>query len=467
MNDPALPADTNAMTSSSPSRATLSTLPVEMLDRILQLVDNSDLINLRYVSKYICAVANRPFAVRNFRTRRHMVTEHSLKALLAISAHETFGAYFKNIIFSPARALRAIESDDSENDGIVVDDSFVQSGKFSDLMQQVLSNLKQHSDSIAIGLQEDPWLGHSYRHQDPVTSSPHLFHGEKAFCQAAKLGTVSKTFETLKLLFAEICAAAVNINDLSIEYSWHAGHDVKRRIHKAIEKFLKSRKSSIDLHFRWDSSATLEYKHLQKFLRFSESSLLLDRSYNRDSVLLLDDIVQRLVGNSLLELYLRDLDVDRLTSLDMYLKHSLQTITLDDIALDSSFFAGDLHSNLFERLSEMRDLRHCKLHRLQYALPTDDEKSHFVMQTRSGTYRSQWEMLLLVFPDGKFEFELQGANISQQLKDLAAYTAAAERKKVQETETTREVTDYRVVGAGVAIPEDKDFEDCYRAAIMP
>ncbi|KAG9531192.1 hypothetical protein KCU93_g2000, partial [Aureobasidium melanogenum] len=143
MDNTAPLADTNAMTFSSPTKATLSTLPVEMLDKICRLVDYPDLVNLRCVNKYICAVANKPFAIRSFSTRRHVVTEHSLKALLAISAHETFGAHIKKIILSPVRAFRAalesLDSDDSGNDimELVVDDSFVKSGKFSDLTQHI------------------------------------------------------------------------------------------------------------------------------------------------------------------------------------------------------------------------------------------------------------------------------------------------------------------------------------------
>ncbi|KAH0267966.1 hypothetical protein KCU91_g9721, partial [Aureobasidium melanogenum] len=436
MDDEVLDLGINAMTSSSPTRATLSTLPIEVLDEIFWLVHRSDLVNLRYVSKYICAVANRPFAVRNFRTRRHVVTEHSLKALLAISAHETFGAYFKNILLSPARALSAaLGLGHSEKH--VVDDSFVQSGRFSDLMQKVLSNLKQHSDSIAIGVHEDYCMGHGSLDQRFMGSERQVSYGERALCEAAKFGTVFQTSETLELLLAEMQTAAISVNGLSIEFAWYSGDPARLRTHKAIKKVLGLRNASIDLRFLWDCNGLLEYKHSQKLLRFSESSLLLDRLDHRNDVLFLDDIVQQLADKSLLELCLRDIDVGHLASLDMYFTQSLQTITLDELALGSIFFAENLYSNTFDCLSELPDLRHCKLHKLHYVLQDQGPR---VMQTRSGTYRSRWIYLLLVFPNGKFEFEIQGADMSQRLKDLAAYTAAAERKKIQETETIREIT---------------------------
>ncbi|KAG9597933.1 hypothetical protein KCU77_g6464, partial [Aureobasidium melanogenum] len=453
MDDPALLTDTNAMTSSSPTRATLSTLPVEMLDRILRLVDYSHLVNLRCVNKYICAVANKPFAIRSFSTRRHVVTEHSLKALLAISAHETSGAHIKKIILSPVRAFRAalesLDSDDSGNDimELVVDDSFVESGKFSDLMQRVLSNLKQHSDSIVIGVHDGCCMACRDRYPVPAPKRQ-PYYGEKACSGAADLGTVCRASEIFALLVAEMHAASIDISGLDIEMVRHCNFDPKSKTLKAIDEFLRSRNSSIDLHLQSDY---LEYKHLQKSLRFSRSSSLLYSNHNFDERF----IVQRLADKSLSELYLQDLRIVRLAFLDVYFAQSLQTVALEDISLHLESFSSDLYSNMFERLSKLRDLRHCKLHKLEYTLPFD-RTSTCVMRTQSGTFPSAFRNLLLVFPDGKSEFEIQGTAVSQQLKDLAAYTAAAERNKIQETDTNRGVFNHRVTGFGVLVLDEED-----------
>lgn len=460
MDDSTLLADSDAMTRASPAKPTLSTLPIEMLDRIFWLVDNSDLVNLRLVCRLICDVANRPFAIRNFSTMCHVVTEESMQTLLAVSAHVTLGAHIRNITLSPVRAISAVPElyfSNIEDDGIVVDDSFIKSGKFSDLMQQVLSNFKQHSDSIAIGVKEDCCLRHSRLDQYFVVPKRQLFHGERAFCEAAEFGTVFETSETLELLFAEMRAAAININTLEIELARYSCYDVRGKTQRTIKRLLESCNPSIDLKIQWKNRGMLEYKHLQSSLRFSASSLLLDRSDYRADVWLLDDIVSHIADRSVWELYLRDLDIGRLSFLDMYFIQSLRTVALADINLSSTYFAEDLYSNMFERLLRMPDLRHCKLHRLHYSLQQDNDWSPHVMQTRSARYPSEWETLLLVFPDGKFEFEIQGADISQQLKDLAAYTAAAEKEKVRETETAYQVIDYRVVGTGMPIIEQEDF----------
>ncbi|KEQ59097.1 uncharacterized protein M437DRAFT_58081, partial [Aureobasidium melanogenum CBS 110374] len=225
------------MAGSAFRRLTLATLPTEMLGRIFWLVDSADLINLRLVCKLICATANKPFAVRNFETRRHNVTEDSFKVLLAISAHETFGAYLKNIVLCPARTLRAVlESDVGENDGIVVDNSFIRSGRFSELMQQALSNIKQHSDSIAIGVHEDYYLERYCRHDCPMIPKRKLFYGEKDFYETAKFGTVLEMPEALELLFAEMRAASISINGLGVDLARHSCYDAEGETQKAIGK---------------------------------------------------------------------------------------------------------------------------------------------------------------------------------------------------------------------------------------
>lgn len=471
MDESALLADTNAMTSSSPATATLSTLPVEVLDRVFWLVDRSDLVNLRLVCKFVSAVANRPFAIHSFSTRRHVVTEHSLKALLAISAHETFGAHVKNIILSPLRALRAaigsLDSDDSGDDDIielVLDDSFVESGKFSDLMQQVLSNIKQHSDSIVIGLHDGRCVACSCCERNFVSAERQPYYGEKAFREAAKHGTVRKASETFALLVAEMHAASIDISRLDIELACYCNFDPQSKTLTVVDEFLELRNLSIELHVQWGSETTLEYKHLRKSLRLSSSSLLFHYTYNSDGF----RIVERLKDKSLSELHLQGLRMSRLASLAMFSTQSLKTVALQGIRMQLGSFSGNLYSKMFERLSKLQNLRHCELHKLEYILPSGMDRADISwMRTQFGTFPSAVHHLLLIFPNGKSEFEIQGDDVSHQLRDLAAYTAAAEKNKVQEAMTNGIIFNHRVTGFGVLPVEQEDLEQPSSALVTP
>lgn len=456
MDQPAPPVYTLIMARSTSTKPSLSTLPVELLDQIFQLVDDPDLISLRSVSKSVCAVASRPFAVRNFTTCYHVVTRPSFETLLAISAHSIFGSYIKRITLCPAYAiLRYHNLYNLEDEHTVVDDSFVRSGKFSVLIQQILANIGQHSNSVTISIHEDFHLERG-PHDTLFEDTPRqLYHGERAirdnFC-----GSVYKTSETLELVLAEMRVAEIDINGLELN-SIHrnSGYATKLKSYKVVTKFLESRGSPINLCLTWDGNGVLEYNFSQKRLCFSNSSLLLDPAVNRPDALFIKETVRWLVDSSFSELCLRDLDVNRLSYLDVYFTQSIETLTLEDIKLGSVFLAQGVYSALFQRLSGLPNLKHCKFHRLHYALPSDGRSD---IQLISGRYESKWSSLLLIFPDGKFELEIQGADILGKLEDLAAYTAAAEERKVREIEAAGVLTEYRIMGADAPILEEQDPE---------
>jgi hypothetical protein len=90
MDEPASLANSTVMENLSFSKPSLTTLPTELIDKIFSFIDNLGLINLRLVSRSVCAIANRPFAVENFANSHHVVTRHSFDTLLAVSAHDIF-----------------------------------------------------------------------------------------------------------------------------------------------------------------------------------------------------------------------------------------------------------------------------------------------------------------------------------------------------------------------------------------
>lgn len=450
MDRPAPPADSPVMARATSAKPSLSTLPVELLDGIFQLVDNSDLIKLRFVSKTICAIASRPFAARNFTSCYHVMSKHSFETLLAISAHSIFGTCIKKIMVNSTRAILGYRN------RFVEDDWFVESGEFSNLMPQILANIRRHTGSITIGILE--FYG-GYK-----STNRQRFHGENLFL-AAGLEISSRPSETLELVLAQMNAARVDINGLhfTVELSQNADNLANLKMYKMVAKFLKSRDSPIDLRFAWEENkGLLEYNHLRSRLYFSAPTMALDPAHF--DVEFIEETVQWLSETSLSDVHLQDLVVDCLPFLEVYLTQSVQTITLYDIKVRSTHFAQGLYSDLFQSLSEFPNLRYCKFHRFHYKLSFPDGENE--MQLISGTYESNWNSLLLIFPDGKFEIVIQGADTSKQLKKLAAYTTAAERRKVQEIEAAGILVEYRVMGADTPIfeEEDDDYPICFRSS---
>jgi hypothetical protein len=449
MDGPTSLTDLATTSKSNFARPALFALPTEIIDKIFSFVDNSGLVNLRLVSRSVCAIANRPFAVKNFASSHHVVSRESFETLLAVSAHSFFGAYIKSIMISPYRkVLDRLDPQDPDEDAIV-DDLFIQTRGFSELMPKILANVRQHSGSVTIGILEfyGEWAG-THRQR---------FHDENAL--KGGMGIVTRPSETLGIVLAKAREAGIEINGLHFNLHVNRRFDdvANLKMYKLVTKFLKSRDSPIDLHFTWDDKGLLEYNHLRGHLCFSASSILLNRAH--PDVLFVEGIVRLLADTSFSNLHLQQLDVDCLPNLEAYFTQSLQTITLEDIRLNSTLFAPGLYSNLFQRLSELPDLRHCKFNMLHYSLQYADEiVPPLAIQFSSRYYRSAWESLLLIFPDGKPKVEIQGADIPRQLEDLAAYTAAAEKRKVHEVEAAGELVDRRVMGADVStIGKEEDF----------
>jgi hypothetical protein len=451
MEGPTFSTDLATPSKSNPAKPSLLTLPTEIVEKIFSFVDSPGLVSLRLVSRSVCAIANRPFAVKKFASSHHVVSRESFETLLAVSAHSFFGAHIKSIMISPYRkVLDRLDPQDVDEDAIV-DDLFIQTRGFSELMPKILANVRRHSGSVTIGILEF----YGYR----AGTHRQRFHGENAL--DGGMGLVPRPSETLGIVLAKAREAGIEINGL--HFNLHVDRrrffeDVANpKMYKLVTKVLKSRDSPIDLRFTWSDKGLLEYNHLRSHLCFSASSILLDRAY--PDVLFVEETVRWLAERSFSNLHLQQLDVDCIQNLEVYFTQSLQTITLKDIRLNSTLFAPSLYGNLFQRLSELPELRHCIFNMLHYSLQYADEiVPPLAINLISGHYRSACESLVLIFPDGKPKVEIQGADVSRQLEDLAAYTAAAEKRKVHEVEAAGRLVDRRVMGADVSTKgNEEDF----------
>lgn len=95
-----------ATNKNSPSEAPVSfngrinSLPAEMLDVLASKVDANDLANFRLTCKRLCAAAAKHFGAKRLAHRRFILTEHSLRGLVDLTAHDVFGYFVKGISLS-------------------------------------------------------------------------------------------------------------------------------------------------------------------------------------------------------------------------------------------------------------------------------------------------------------------------------------------------------------------------------
>jgi hypothetical protein len=80
-------------------------LPNELLSMIAHECDPADLKNLRLTSRLMHQVSTVPFARKYFSRRRFLLTYQSMKALVDITAHPTFGPYLTCITFGTYRLI--------------------------------------------------------------------------------------------------------------------------------------------------------------------------------------------------------------------------------------------------------------------------------------------------------------------------------------------------------------------------
>jgi hypothetical protein len=81
--------------------ASIYCLSPELITMIADCLGSDDLFNFRLCSQYFTNSSLRLFTNRFFRERIHLLTQHSLLALLDISRHQVFGASIHTVTITP------------------------------------------------------------------------------------------------------------------------------------------------------------------------------------------------------------------------------------------------------------------------------------------------------------------------------------------------------------------------------
>lgn len=96
--------------SSNCIRPTLQTVPHELILDIIGSVDPKDLISLRLTCRDVSACTLVRFSKVHFSERRHILTKHSLQALIDITAHPVYGKDVRSISLGSSRLCQSTYS---------------------------------------------------------------------------------------------------------------------------------------------------------------------------------------------------------------------------------------------------------------------------------------------------------------------------------------------------------------------
>ncbi|THX76121.1 hypothetical protein D6D04_06993 [Aureobasidium pullulans] len=464
------------------ARSILPTLPPELLGRVFDFVDDKDLISLRLVCRDICAAANRPFAICFFANSQHVATKHSIQALVNITAHGVFSPYIKTVTICSARIATHVlderdntedtdeediepheepgeeadgeaDDNDDESDDVgetLVDTSFVRSGQFVRLLKIAFSNIRETSRYVAIGVSNDYRSRRSFLN---ISLSPKRRpYGWRTMIDASNI--IFRTGDTLNIILAAASDSGCQINGLSVVYYMPCLDDDGYEMKKALERFFQTCTSPLDIYFDWKGFSVIEYvcreESVNLFGHFVSSR------GNNDAQSPVDAVVRWILKQPMRDFYADSFKFSDLSFSDIYFVDSLEDVMLTRLELQSSPFGKDSYSNLFERLAAMPNLRLCEFYKFKYQIPR--QYDGYSVELRSGTYPAKRDNLYLLFPNNQICLNVSGENVSQQLLDLAAYTSAAERKKIQAIEADGEVKDPWVSALDIS-HEPRKFAD--------
>jgi hypothetical protein len=120
-------------------------LPPEILDRVIDLIQDRTLNNIRAASKSLEERTRYEFIRRHFRERNHMMTRFGIETLVNISRHPFFGPALKVVTFN-------VSTD-------ALDAEYLDREQFCNSIRDIFSNIKRYQthqhNGITIGLSDN------------------------------------------------------------------------------------------------------------------------------------------------------------------------------------------------------------------------------------------------------------------------------------------------------------------------
>lgn len=189
---------------------TLSTLPPELVERIVQVADPKSLIALRLTCRSLANYALIPFCQSHFTERKHTFSTYSLQALIDITAHPLFGTFVRSIRIGSSR-LESIVGYTCGLEVIKDQTHLSKANSGAILLKTALNNINDHGHSVSIGVWDD-------------IASPG-WGAKQAYARGIGIGVNTKKpplqdlpWETLSIILAAMDMTACSVS--AIHVSW-------------------------------------------------------------------------------------------------------------------------------------------------------------------------------------------------------------------------------------------------------
>ena len=398
----------------------LPDLPTEVLMQIAESAEKKDLANFRLVCKTWKGAAMKTFTKFYLSQRYHSMSSYSIEILESIAAHPEFGPYLDTVVvcMSPYQVEdisdnQASSDDDSGNNmWIRISDKV-----FSDSMERVFGNIKCHRLSVAIGISDrltinfkTDNIGHETSVLDENTG-----HQIRAFglcrpsksphrCYGASLPRDEST--VMKSMLAAVEKSDCLVRDLLLraEYqiSWSAlsnlvGGYLLKRI-----GFASDVEIGVFDHFRYNYATSYLELPLKEFYN---SGLASEPNSSMESWLLQVKVTK---------LRLQECDFVE----DTFMAHQSEILSRYSRSLESIDIRHCLMLNqgdwgvIFNYLSRLPNLRHCRLAQLIVLIHTPDQEQDDRLD------------FVVHFPHNTSRTDLYGDKVCSKLQDFAACLAS-------------------------------------------
>jgi hypothetical protein len=238
-------------------------LPNEILIDICKSM-SQDLPNVRLTCRRLCQASTQRFAVVNFTERVHVVTPHSIGALVNVTGHPLFGKHIKSVGFCSARRTAPVKGRRS-----VALNGYVTTGRFARDLEQVFTNIKHRAGSVTVAIYDNPgvgclgaWSGCRLASRSCPTSI--RCHGWQDLLEYSPSYITYRTAETFEQ--AVYAARRVRCRILGLKMDLSTGYNslAQAQIQQAMEEILESSPAPLSVDLGRNEYPKLSYDSSSK-----------------------------------------------------------------------------------------------------------------------------------------------------------------------------------------------------------